>query len=141
MARRIWTLGAGLALAAVIALALGGLAHSRADAQTPPGTPPAEGQQGRPDRRELMEALANLAGLSPRELRELVQEKGGLLQALESRGVTQQQILDMLTQQALRRFGPAVAEGRISQQQAEQLARQQARRALRRLGGTAPGGR
>ena len=148
--RRTWMLGAGVVLAAVAALALGGPARTRAADPTAGATPaglaaPRPGasdeRTDRPRRRELWAALSRLAGVSPRELRGAIEERGGLLPALQSLGVTQDQVLDVLTEQALRRFEPAIAEGRISREQAEQLARRQAGRLLQRLGGVAPRGR
>jgi hypothetical protein len=150
MMRRIWTLGAGIALAVVAVLALGGLSQTRAADSAPAvafAGQPAPGQQApperqdRPRRRELLEALARLAGVSPRELQRAAEEHGGLLPALQSLGVTDDQVRDLLAEQALRRFEPAIAEGRLSREQAEQLARRQANRLLRRLGGMSPRGR
>jgi hypothetical protein len=143
----MWKLGTGIALAVVAALALGGLSQTRAAGSTtavavaeqaaPEQQAPPE-RQDRPRRRELLEALARLAGVSPRELHRAAEEHGGLLPGLQSLGVTEDQVRDLLAEQALRRFEPAVAEGRLSREQAEQLARRQANRLLRRLGGMAP---
>ena len=94
-----------------------------------------------PRRRELIEALAALANVRPRDLRAAAEQHGGLLPALQAFGVGREQVLSGLTEFARARYAPAVAEGRLSEQQAQRLAEAQARRVLRRLGGLPARGR
>ncbi len=95
-------------------------------------------EQGPPNRRELLMRLASLAGVSPEEFRRAVRDQGGVRPALEAFGVDEAKLLDSLAEMIRHRFDPAVAENRISQEQADQLARQEARRLLRRLNGLMP---
>jgi hypothetical protein len=96
-------------------------------------------QQAPPDRRAILEALARLANLTPRELQAAVADHGGVLPALEARGVGRAAVLEALTSLFAARFEPAIAEGRLTREQAAQLAQQQARRLIRRLNQTTPG--
>ncbi len=102
---------------------------------------PAVAQQEPEQRRELITALASLANIPAQELRVAARDIGGIVPALESLGVTREQVLETLTEFALRRYEPAIAEGRLSPDQARQLAQNQARRLYRQLGGTPPRGR
>lgn len=124
----------GGVVALLLALCVGGIASAQQPAQRPP-----QAQEGPGPRRELLMALAALANVTPQELRAAQQDRGGLIPALQSLAVPREQILKTLTAFARRRFAPAVTEGRLTHEQAEQLAQQQARRLFRRLGGTPRG--
>lgn len=105
------------------------------------GATPRDGttRDGRPSRATLIETLARLANVTPAQLQQEAQSAGSLGAAARARGVTEQQVLDALTAIIWPQYDAAVAEGRLTTGQAEQLARTQARRYARQLGASAGG--
>lgn len=112
--------------------------HGRDNAQ--PGTGNAN-RDGKPSKAALVEALAKLAGTTAAQLQQEAQAAGSLGAAARARGVTEQQAVDAIYALIRPQFDAAVGEGRLTAQQAEQLARTQARRYARQLGVTEGRGR
>jgi hypothetical protein len=109
------------------------LTPAAAGAQTAAAAATEQADEQRPLARQALGALAALAGLPPRDLIAQARALGGLRPALAVHGVSEQRIMETLIRLQRARLDEAVAEGRLSPAQADQVARQEARRMLRRI--------
>lgn len=85
------------------------------------------------DRQRIIAGLAQLAGVTPQQFLQAVQEYGGVQEAAAALGVTEDQILGLLAEIARVSLQAAVDEGRLTSAQADQIAATNARRLFRVL--------
>lgn len=87
-------------------------------------------------RQQLMAALTRLANVTPEELRRAVAENGSLRAALAALGVSDERILGALTEVARAQLQSAVDEGRLTADQADQIAATNAKKLMKRINDT-----
>lgn len=113
-----------VAMVLVVVTAFGAL--STASAQGPDGQPPAQGEGFGPGQRGpgerviglLVQMAADAAGMTPQELVEAAREAESLGEALTAAGVDPQTVIDATMAEVNTRIDEALADGKITEEQA-----------------------
>lgn len=118
--------GLSIITAALLLTSFAGLVY----AQSEPPNPPDEPQDGFPFRRQLirrpwdrisLETLSKTLGLSEGEIRSALRDGQSILELAEEQGISEQELVDALRRQAEARIEHNLEQGKITQEQADEL--------------------
>ncbi len=132
MNKRVWIAGV---IAAVLLLITVGMAAAAPGDPAGPG-PRDPGQ--RPGLRAVMNAVIAETGLTIQEVREQLRDGQTLAAIIEANGGSVQAVIDAAVSAATEQINQAVSEGRITQEQADQLLSQLPDRITRLVNGELP---